>query len=75
MIFRMKIKLVVSFLLVITRHAQSTQNNKFVISLHYLKKEGRDEVDFYHADKHQTNLQVDVINFGGHDKACPYYPK
>ena len=41
----------------------------FVISLQYLKKEGRDEVDFLHADKHQTILQVDTINFGGHGQA------
>ena len=40
----------------IASHAQSTQNSKFVISLQYLKKEGRDEVDFLHADKHQTIL-------------------
>ena len=35
-------KLVVSFLLFKTRHAQSTQNNKFVISLYYLQKEMRE---------------------------------
>ena len=37
--------------------AQSTQNSKFVISLQYLRKEGRDEVD--------------TINLGGHGQACP----
>ena len=78
MIFCMKIKikalykLVVSFLLVIARHSHST---KFVIYLQYLKKEGRAEVDFLLADKHQTILQVDTVNFGGHDQACPNYPK
>ena len=40
-------RLIVSFLLVIVRHAQSTQNSKFVISLQYLQKEGRNEVDFF----------------------------
>ena len=45
-------KLVVSFLLDIGKHAQSTENSKSVIPLHYLKKEGMDEVDFLHADKH-----------------------
>ena len=40
-------KLVVSFLLVIARHAESTQNSKFVISLQNRKKEGRGEVDFF----------------------------
>ena len=39
------------FLLVIARHAQITQNSKFVISLQYLKKEGKDESDFLHVDK------------------------
>ena len=55
-------KLVVSFLLVITRHAQSSQKSKFVVSLQYLEKEGSDEVDFLHADKHQIIQQVDTIN-------------
>ena len=63
-------KLVVLFLLVIARHAQSTQNYKFVISLQYLKKEGRDEV--VHEDKHQTMLQVGT---GGHGQLCPNYTK
>ena len=72
MIFCMKInisvfyKLVVLLLLVITKDVQSTQNSKFVKSVQYLKKEGRDEVRFLRADKHQTILQVDVINLGRH---------
>ena len=43
------------------RHAQITQNNKFAISLQYLKKELSDEVDFFHADKHESLLQTDSI--------------
>ena len=39
------------FLLVVAKHAQNTQNRKFVISLQYLKKEEKDESDFLHADK------------------------
>ena len=39
-------KLIPSFFVAIARHAQSTQNNKFTISLQYLKEEGRVEVDF-----------------------------
>ena len=31
----------------------------FVMFLQYLKKEVRDEVDFLHADKHESFLQVD----------------
>ena len=40
-----------------------TRNNKFSISLQYLKK-GSDEVDFLHAKKHQNFLQVDFNPLG-----------
>ena len=43
------------------RHAQITQNNKFAISLQYFKKKLSDEVDFLHADKHESLLQVDSM--------------
>ena len=42
-------------------HAQITQNNKFAISLQYLKKELSDEVGFLHADKHESLLQIDSM--------------
>ena len=32
-------------------------NSKFAMSLQYLKKEVRDEVEFLHVDKHQSFLQ------------------
>ena len=54
-------KLTVSFLLIIARHVQSIQNSTFVI-FHFIK-ERRDEVDFLHADKHQTFLQLDTIKY------------
>ena len=38
------------------KHSQSSQNSKFAMSL---QKKVRDEVDFLHADKHQSFLQVD----------------
>ena len=38
-----------------------TQNNKFDISLQYLKKEVNDEVDFLHARQHENLLQIDTI--------------
>ena len=44
-----------------SRHAQITQNNKFAISLQYLKKEVSDEVDFLHADKYESLLQIDTM--------------
>ena len=40
------------------RHAQITQNNKFAVSLQYLKKELSHDVDFVHADKHESLLQI-----------------
>ena len=36
------------------KHSQSTQSNKFAISLQYLKKEVRNTVNFLHAGKHQN---------------------
>ena len=46
--------------MVIVKHFQSSPKSKFVMSLQYLKKEVRDEVDFLHANKHQNILQVDL---------------
>ena len=34
------------------KHSQSFQNVKFAMSLQYLQKQVRDDVDFLHADKH-----------------------
>ena len=41
------------------KHSQSFRNSKSAMSLQYLKKEVRDEVDFLHAEKRQSSLQVD----------------
>ena len=46
------------------KHSQNSQKNKFAMSLQYLKKEIRDEVDFLHADKNQSFLQVDFNTLG-----------
>ena len=43
------------------RHAQIIQNNKFAIFLQYLKKKVSDEVDFLHADKHESMLLTDTM--------------
>ena len=43
------------------RHAQVTQNNNAAISLQYLKKEVNVEVDFLHADKNESLLQIDTM--------------
>ena len=51
------------------KHVQITQNNKFTISLQYFKKEVSDEVDFLHADKNESFLQVDTMIFDGNGQA------
>ena len=76
MIFCIKIslkvfyKLIPFFLVAIASHAKSTQNNKFVLYLQYLK-ERRSKVDFLQVDKYQIFLQGDSINFSGHSQSCP----
>ena len=46
-------------LMEMVKYFQSSQNSKFSMSVQYLKKEFRDEVDFLHADKRRSGLQVD----------------
>ena len=45
------------------KHSQSSQRRKFAMSLQYLKN-NRDELDFLHADKHQSFLQVAFNTLG-----------
>ena len=54
-------KLIVSLWECKFRHAQSTQNNKFAISFHYLKENVKDEVDFLHAEVHEGHLQFNTM--------------
>ena len=44
-------ELILSFWVCVIKHAQSTQTNKFAISLQYLKKDVSDENDFLHTNK------------------------
>ena len=48
----------------VASHPQITQNNKFAVYLHYLK-EVRDEVDFLHAEKNESLLEIDAMIFVG----------
>ena len=48
-------------LMSVIKHSQSTQSNKFVIFLQYLKKEVRCGVHFLHADKHQSVYKLMII--------------
>ena len=50
-------KLIILFL----KHAQSTKNNNFAVSLQYLKKVVSDEVDFLHVDKDRGLIQIDTM--------------
>ena len=50
-------------------HVQITQNNKFAISLQYLKKKVSDEVDLLHAYKYESFLQIDTMIFDGDGQA------
>ena len=43
------------------RHAQITENDKFAISFQYIKKDLSNEVDFLHADMHETLLQIESM--------------
>ena len=43
------------------RHAEITQNNKFAISLEYLKKEVSDEVDFLHEKYESMKVSYRLI--------------
>ena len=67
LIFRLQInvRLLLSFQVCVARHAQITQNNKFAVSLQYLKKELSHDVDFVHADKHESLLQIDSMIWMG----------
>ena len=42
-------------------NTQIIQNSMFAISLQYLKREVNDEVDFLHADKHKSLIQIDTM--------------
>ena len=89
MIFSMKIKikvfckLALSFVLVIAKYAQSTQNSKFVISLFFIfvsfcnisKRKGGMKLIFCMQISIKLSQKVDPINRDGHGQAYPNYPK
>ena len=45
----------------LARHVQSTQNNKYTISLQYPRENVKDQDDFLPADKSQRFLQSDTV--------------
>ena len=46
----------------VASRAQIPQNKKFAISLQFFKKELSDEVDFLHADEHETCYKL-ILRF------------
>ena len=63
-------KLILSPLMGVARHAYITKNNKYVMSLQYLKKELSCDVDILQANKEEYLLQVDSIIFHRFGLAC-----
>ena len=72
---RVSYRLVLLHVVGMARCAQTIQNNKFVISLKYFKKDVRDKYDFLHKDKNDSFLQAGSIVFTGLNQACLKYPK
>ena len=68
-------KFILRFFIGMIKYPQSSQNSMFVMSLQYLKKKVRDEVNSLDTDKHEGILQIHTIIFGLCDQTCPNYPK
>ena len=54
-------KVVLSLLMSMIKHSQSTQSNNFATSLQYLKKEVRNGVYFLYADKQQSFYKLALL--------------
>ena len=54
LVAKVSYQLILSLLMDMMKHSQSTQINKFAISLQYLKKKVREGVHFLHLDKYQS---------------------
>ena len=67
-------KLILSLLMGMIKHSESSQSNKFSISFQYLKKEVINGVLFY-MQINIKSVQVDIIAFDGIGKTCSKYPK
>ena len=60
-------RLILSFYVFVDRHAPITQNNKFAISLQYLKKKVSNEVKNF--------LKIDTMIFDGDNQPFTKFPK
>ena len=59
-------KVILSLLMDMIKYSQSTQSNKFAISLQYLEKEVRNGVQFLHVHKHQNFDTLDCMFLSCH---------
>ena len=59
------------FCLCVARHAQSIKNNRFAISLQNLKKNVKDEVDFWPQINIKGFFKLILFIFGLCGQACP----
>ena len=63
-------RMMLSLLVGVFKHSQSTQSNKFEISLQYVKKVGMDFIFCM-----QINIKFDIILFHESGQTCSKYPK
>ena len=56
--------MIVSISVCVAKPAQSTQNDKFTISLQYVKENVKDETDFLPVGKRKRFLHIDSIILG-----------
>ena len=61
LVIKVSYKAILSLLMGMIKHSRSTQTNKIVISLKYLKKGVRNGVHFLHADKHQSFYKLALL--------------
>ena len=59
----------------VDRHAQIAQNNKFAISLQYLRQEMSDEIDFFMQINMKVSYRLMLWFLIGDGQAFPKYPK
>ena len=57
--------------MVMVKHFQSSQKSNFAVSLQFLKNKASDAIDFWHAVKHQSFLQVDFNNWRTQNHLVP----
>ena len=68
-------KMIISFWVCLTRHAQSIQNKRFAYLCNISRKAWQMNLIFLPADNHKSFLQDDCIILCVHSQVCPKYLK